>query len=140
MSEVLRLARLGELHFAAGEERTLERREMHIVDARPGSEVYLRRPAVIPGDPERPEPVQEAGVVAVPEERLRVCAGEVRIQVRDDRDLVVAADRREHGADGRVAEGRVEVGRPVFRTGAEPPGRGVLDHTGRSLGERRVAC
>ena len=87
------------------------------VDARPGTQVDLGRTAVEAGDPVAPQPVQEVGVVAVAEEGLGVGADQVRVEVRHHRDLVLAADRRQHRPDLGIAEGRVEVG------GAVPRGR-----------------
>jgi hypothetical protein len=82
----------------------------------------------------RPQPRQEVGVVRVAEERLGVGAHQVGIEVRDDGDLVLAADRRQHGADLRVGEGRVDVGRPLLRGRTEAARRRVLDgHEPRHL-------
>jgi hypothetical protein len=47
--------------------------------------------------------------------------------VRDDGDLVVAADRREHGADRRVGERGVHVGGAIGGGRVEPPGGRVFD-------------
>lgn len=39
--------------------------------------------------------------------------------MRDDSDLVIPADGGEDGPDGRVTEGRVEIGGAVFSGSAE---------------------
>jgi len=51
----------------------------------------------------------------------------------DDRDLVVAADRGQDGADLRIAPRGVEVGRPVLRSRVEAARRGVLDRLDSQL-------
>ena len=126
-AEVLRLAGLGDLQPTAGQQGRAQRRDVDLVDGRTGAEVHLGRPAVERRDTVAPEPAQQVGVVAVAQERLGVASYQVGVQVRDHGDLVVAADGREHRPDLRVAEGGVEVGRPVDRGGVEPPGRRVLD-------------
>jgi hypothetical protein len=58
---------------------------------------------------------------------LRVGPDDGRVEVGHHGDLVVAADRRQYGADFGVGEGDVEVGRPVLRRRSESTGRQVLD-------------
>ena len=63
--------------------------------------------------PRYPQPVQQVGVVAVAEERLRVGADHLRVQVRQHGELVVAADRRHDCADRAVGERRSSGRRPA---------------------------
>ena len=71
-----------------------------------------------------PQPVQHIGVVAVPEERLRVPYGFRGVQERQYSHLVVTAAGRQHGANGRVGEGGHEVRGTVFGPGMDAA-RGV---------------
>ena len=143
LAEVLRLARLGDLEparrssSAARSERTWTSST-----AGPGPRCTCVEPPWNAGDAVGPEPAEQVGVVAVAEERLGVGAHEVGVQVRDHRDLVVAADGGQDGPDLRVAERRVEVGRPVAR-GVASSRRVVGYSTGTSpvtSCSRRMAC
>jgi SnoaL-like domain len=79
------------------------------------------------GDAVAPEPVEHVGVVAVAQKRLRVSPDELGVEVGDDGDLVLAADRREHGSDPGIGECSVQIGRPVPGRGSYLAGCGVLD-------------
>ena len=132
--EVLGLPRFGDLEGAAIEQRRPERSRVDVVDDRPRAEMHLRGSAVETRDAVPPQPVQDVRVVAVAEERLRIRLRELRIEMRGDQDLVVAADGREDRPDRRVGEGLVHVGGARFGTRAELPRRRVLDR--HESGER----
>jgi hypothetical protein len=83
--------------------------------------------AVAGHDAELPQVREQAGVVAVAEERLRVRSQQVRVEVREHPDLILAADTRDHGRDVRIGEGGVQVGGPVGGRRTHHPRRGVLD-------------
>ena len=90
------------------------------------AEVHDRRPAVIAAHSVEPQPVEQVRVVAEAEERLGVGADQLRVEVAQHGDLVAAADGGQHGADGRVGEGGVQVGRSLGRR-ALAARRRVLD-------------
>ena len=80
-----------------------------------------------------PEPVQQVGVVAVTEEWLWIGPDNGRIEVRKHRDLILAADRRQYGADLRVSERGHEIGGTIAWRCAEASRRRVLHRLKREL-------
>lgn len=104
-ADVLGLAGISELEPFTGQQRSPQRRTMARVDGRARAEVHLRRAAVEAGDTVGPQPRERVGVVAVTQERLRIGLDQGRVQMPDDRDLVLADDRGQHGTDLRVADG-----------------------------------
>jgi hypothetical protein len=90
-------------------------------------ELDHHRAAVVADHAEIGQQDQQAGVVAVAEERLRMGAQQVPVQVRQDRDLVVPADAGDDRLDLRVGERRVQVSRPCRGRAPHLPGGGVLD-------------
>ena len=108
----------------------------------PGPRWTWVEPPWNPATPLAPEPVEEVGVVAVAQEGLRVGADQVRVEVRDHRDLVLASDRGQHRPDLRVAERRVQVVGPVPRGAIRGVGSwGTRPAPARSPRARRsMAC
>ena len=66
-------------------------------------------------------------VVAVSEERLRVARDDIGIDVRNDGDLIVAADRRQHRSNAWIRERGGDVGRSILGTRTELACRRILD-------------
>lgn len=93
----------------------------------PGPRYYGGRAAVVPLNAQAPEPVEDVGVVAVADERLGVGHGKCGVEVRDDEDLVIPADRGEDRADTRVGECRVHVCGPGLRGRTQLARRRILD-------------
>ena len=117
---------LMQLQFATVEEGRTQRSGGHRVEPAGAAEVDHGRSAVVPGDPVIPQPVEQVGVVAVAEEGLGIRRHDIGIEERQDGDLVVPADRGQHGLDVRVGERRHQVLRPGLRGGAQLPGGRVL--------------
>jgi len=55
------------------------------------------------------------------------------VQMAQEGDLVVAADRGEHRGDGRVGEGSHEIGGPVLVAGTDAPRGRELDRLDADL-------
>ena len=114
---------------------------MHLVHRGPWAQVNLGGAAVERSDTVVPQPVEHVGVAAVAEARLGTGLDDFGVKVRHDRDLVLAADGREHRSDLRAGERGVEVGSPALRRRAQPTRRGVLDrHEPVILARRSMAC
>lgn len=69
----------------------------------------------------------QVGVVAHPEERLRIASGRLGIQVRNDDDLVLPANHRQDAPDRRISKRGVDVSRTLDRRRSHPPRRRVFD-------------
>jgi hypothetical protein len=54
-----------------------------------------------------------------PDEGLRIVAGQIGVEVRDDGDLILAADSGEDGADGRVGKCGVDISCARRRRGVD---------------------
>lgn len=100
--------------------------KLHVSWAGPGpgtvrswTEMHLGRAAVIAGDTCAPEQVVQVGVVAVPEERFRVRGENLGIDLRDDSDLVIPADRGEDRPNRLIGEGLCDVGCASLGTGTQ---------------------
>jgi hypothetical protein len=88
---------------------------MDRVDLRTRPEVDLGGSSVEAGDAMGPHPVEQVGVVAVAQEGFRIGHHEAGIEVRDDSDLVLAADGGQHRADLGIGERGVQVRGPLSR-------------------------
>lgn len=111
------------------------------VDARARAEMHLRRAAVEPGNAVRPQPRQQVCVVAVAAERLRISLYELAVQVRYDRDLILAAYGGKDGPDLSVGKGCVEIRSPVLCSRAYPSVVGYSTGTSPVTSmSRRMAC
>lgn len=69
---------------------------------------------MVTDDAQVPQEEQQVRVVAVAEERFRVGAEKLAVEVREDGDLVVATDTGDDRLDAGVGEGRVDVGGPLL--------------------------
>src|SRR3954451_23854582 len=98
---------------------------MDVVDGRPGAALHLAGPAVEGCDAVTPQPVEQVGVVAVAEERLRIGPHQLRIEMTYSRDLVVPPDSGQDVPDLWITESGVEVGGAVVRDRVEPSRRRV---------------
>jgi len=100
---------------------------MYLIDSGSRAEVNLGGAAVEAGDAFVPQPVQHVGVVAIAEERLGVGADDLAVQVRNNRDLVLAPHRGQHCSDLRVTERGIQVQCPISRRRSQAPSRRVLN-------------
>ncbi len=103
-----------------------QRSRGHRVQSAGTAEMHHRGTAVVADDPEVPEPVQQVGVVAVTGERLWVAPEHVRVEVRQDGELVVTADGGQHRPDRGIGEGSHQVPRPIRGGSAHLPGGRIL--------------
>jgi hypothetical protein len=100
---------------------------VYVIKMRPRSEVHLGRASVIARHANVPQEVVQVCIIAVAEERLRVRCEDLAVDMRDDRDLIVTADRREHGPDTRICECRLDIGRSRLGARAELPSSRIFD-------------
>ena len=131
---VLGLPRFGDLQLCPGQQRRPQRVEVDRVDVRARADVDLGGTAVEAGDAQRPQPLVEVRVVAVPEEGLGVGQRCGAVEVRYDRDLVIAAHGRQDRADAWIGECGIEIAGTFLGRGAELPRGRVLhgDQAGES--------
>ena len=97
------------------------------VHVRAGAQMDLRGAAVEAAQTAGGQEVVKMSVVGVAEEGLGVSADDLGIEVRDDGDLIVAADSGAYGADRVVGEGGHEVAGALTRAGPELPGGRILN-------------
>jgi hypothetical protein len=95
------------------------------MDGRSRADMRLGRSAVEARDPVEPQPVQQVRVVAVTEEPRGVLADDVSVEVAEHGHLVVAADRREDRAHGRIGERRHQI-LSALRRARGPAREGIL--------------
>src|ERR1700722_5241274 len=106
------------------------------MDSTGASEVYQRRATVITRHAEVPQVVQQIGVVRVTEERLRIRPKRLRVEIRQNGDLVRASDDGHQGLDVRVGKGGVHVSSTFFRACAHLTRRWILNrHEAESLSQ-----
>ena len=84
------------------------------------------RAAVVPDDPERVQVRQQVHRVAVAEEGLGVRAQQIGVEVRQDGDLILAADAADDGLDLGIGERGVQIGGALGRGRGQHPGGGKL--------------
>jgi predicted Zn-dependent protease with MMP-like domain len=109
----------------AAEQSGGQRRQMVGMDGRSRADMRLGRSAVEARDPVEPQPVQQVRVVAVTEEPRGVLADDVSVEVAEHGHLVVAADRREDRAHGRIGERRHQI-LSALRRARGPAREGIL--------------
>jgi hypothetical protein len=83
--------------------------------------------AVVRDEAELPQEQMEVCVVAVAEERFRMAGDEIGIEMGKHLQLVLTADARHHGRDGRICERGVKIAGTVGRRGLGRARCRVLD-------------
>jgi hypothetical protein len=113
-------------------------------DTRTRAEMHLGGAAVEARDAVCPQPVVQVGVVACPEKGFGIDPGELGIEMRDDRDLIISADHRQDAADRRIdGSARAALMAAARSRGVAPTVRVVGYSTGTNpvtSVSRRIAC